>query len=508
MPKHSRLLKELRHDPTKGHSIFANPDIHSSPQGASQSPQSTLPAQQRRAVRPVPAGILDQCTICMEEQLFSQAFALLASVLNAGFDTNAPACVPPPQHLALASTLIIHPSMTTRTDDPDKQLAADHALKYLRELVAMVGVESAGLREALQFGQSNTTRSGRSKRAKTRRSDTSYENDENDDTSRFRSHFAEKQSLGVNAQDFWAVVGWAFNCSVKHKARWQRWRVWLRLMLDIMQRDVEGHGKVRGKSIALSKTLFAQYMSTVGAGRNNLRRLMRAVLADGSEKSIREFGEIWKNETKPPKKQQESRPAKRRKLDLDNDEYGDYLENDSEEDTAATRSARARSATASGRRRSRTPAHLETGNEDCDSGFEDDTEVDAIEAFGGMEAIHLRQRFLAIFTAFSRVAPSLLADTEELFSIFTEFIRPLPLPLFQQFVLPTNAYMSADLQTSLNEMLSRPLLGTNATQGLIDQREFESSFATCTATNASYVDNAKVSLLSEILGRERHTIEK
>ncbi|KAF2215800.1 hypothetical protein CERZMDRAFT_13566, partial [Cercospora zeae-maydis SCOH1-5] len=456
------------------------------------------------SVRPVPAGVLDQCTICMEEQLFSQAFALLASGLNAGFDTNAPACVPPPQHLALASTLVVHPSMTTRTDDPDKHGAADHALKYLRQVVAMVGVESAGLREALQFGQSATMRSGRSKRAKTRRSDVAYESDEGEDTNRLRSHFAEKQSLGENAQDFWAVVGWAFNCSVKHKARWQRWQIWLQLMLDIIQRDFEGHGTIAGKPTTLSQTLFAQYMSTVGAGRNNMRRLMRAVLADGSEKSIREFGEIWKNETKPPKKQQESRPAKRPKLDLDNDEYGDYLENDSEDDTAETRSATSRSAAAlRRRRRSRTPAHLETGpeSEECENGFEDDTEVDAIEAFGGMEAIHLRQRFLAMFTAFSRIAPSLLGDTEELFSIFTEFIRPLPLPLFQQFVLPTTAYMSADLQTSLNEMLSRPLLGTNATQGLIDQREFESSFATCTATNASYVDNAKVSLLSESMLR-------
>ncbi|CAK1356961.1 hypothetical protein CB0940_11866 [Cercospora beticola] len=508
MPKHSRLLKELRHEPVNGRSIFANPDILSSSQAASQSqsPHSTGAAHQRRAIRPVPAGILDQCTICMEEQLFSQAFALLESGLSAGFDTNAPACIPPPQHLALASTLVVHPSMTTRTDDPDKRIAADHAAKYLREVVAMVGVEGTGLPEALQFGQSNNARTGRTKRAKTRRSDAVYESDENEDTSRLRSHYSERQSLGENAQDFWAVVGWAFNCSVKHKARWQRWRIWLELMLDVLQHDLAARvsqGMAHAKNNTFSKTLFAQYMSTVGAGRNNMRRLMRAVLADGSEKSLREFGEIWKNETKPPKKKEESRSAKRRKLDLDNDDYGDYLENYSEEDAAETRSARSRSVTASRRRRSRTPANPDTNtqDDDRDSGFEDTTEADAIEQFGGMETIQLRQRFLAIFTAFSRAAPTLFVDTEELFSIFTEFIRPLPLQIFQQFTLPTTAYLSADLQTSLNEMMSRPLLGTHATQGLIDQREFEASFATCTATNASFVDNAKVSLLSESMLR-------
>ncbi|KAI5367223.1 hypothetical protein Slin15195_G023510 [Septoria linicola] len=504
MPKSSRLLRELRHEPVGGHSIFANPDAQSSPRPthprASQH-GSNMSTVKRRAVRPVPATLLDQCTICMEEQLFSQAFALLGSGLNAGLDTNTPACIPPPQHLALAVTIAVHPSLTTRTDDQDKQAASNHALTYLREVLAVVGSENSGLREALQFGGPSTVRLDRSKRAKTRRSDRAYASDEEEHAGKLRSQYTEKQSIAENAQDFWSVVGWAFNCSIKHKARWARWRVWLDLVLDVLEEDLEGRSAVTGAD--LSKTLIAQYMSTVGAGRNNKRRIMRAVLADGTTKSMAEFGEIWKNESKPPKKQEQKRTAKRRKLDLDNDNYGDYFDNDSEEDTAANRSRRSRSATASRGRRSRTPVNRETGsdNNDNDSGFEDAFEGDSIEEFGGIASIQLRQRLLALFATFSRAAPQLFDRVNELFALYTEFMRPLPLNVFQQFVLPTRPYLNPHYQATLNEMLSRPLLGSSGIDDPIGQKEFESTFAASAATSTSAVDNAKVSLLSESLLR-------
>lgn len=510
MSKHSRLLKELRHEPVSGHSVFHNPDILSSPkrkassQIATQTTQSGMYARKRRAVRPVPATLLDQCSICLEEQLFSQGFSILSSGLNAGLDTNTPACIPPPQHLALASTLAVHPMMTTRTDDQDRHAAANDALKYLREVVAVVGVENAGIREALQFGAPTDARNNRSSRAKTRRSGQAYASDEEGDTGKLKSKYVEEQSIADNAQDFWAVVGWAFNCSVTHKARWARWSVWMELMLDIMDEDLKAHSSAGRRGPELGNTLIARHVSIVGAGRNNKRRVMRAVLADGTAKSVAEFGEIWKHETKPPKKKEEANGAKRQKLDLDNDEFGDYLDNESDEDTAETRSRRSRSATAPRSRRSRTPAIPDTAMEDDDndSGFSEATDGDAIADFGGMDSIRLRQRILALLTDFSRIAPNLFVDTEELFAIYTEFIRPLPLNVFQQFACPLKPYMNPDYQASLNEMLFRPLLGTNATEGKIDQGEFERSFATSTATNTSATDNAKVSLLAESLLRE------
>lgn len=507
MSKRSRLLKELRHDPVKGHSMFHNPDILSSPkrkassQNTTQSSHCDMPARKRRAVMAVPATLLDQCTICMEEQLFSQGFSLLTSVLHAGLDTNAPACIPPPPHLALASTLAVHPSMTTRTDDQDKHAAANAALRYLRDVVAVVGVEHAGIREALQYGTPPALRSDRSSRAKTRRSNAGQASDEEVESGNLRSKYIEGQSVAENAQDFWAVVGWAFNCSVRHKARWERWREWLELMLDVLEEDLERYSARGHKSPELAHSLIAQYMSIVGAGRNNKRRVMRAVLADGDVRSMAEFGEIWKNETRPVKKE-ELLGSKRRKLDLDNDDYGDYLDNESEEDEQI-KSRMSRSRTAPKSRRSRTPADFSAAKDedDDDIALETASEGDAIAEYGGMDSIRLRQRFLSLFTNFSLVAPNLFVDTEELFAIYTEFIRPLPLSIFQQFALPLRRYLSPNLQASLNEMLFRPLLGTTSAAGLIDQAEFESSFATSAATSTSATDNAKVSLLTESMLR-------
>lgn len=508
MAKHSRLLKELRHDPVPGHSMFHNPDILSSPKRKASSQNTTpsshcdMPARKRRAVMAVPATLLDRCTICMEEQLFSQGFSLLTSVLHAGLDTNAPACIPPPPHLALASTLSVHPSMTTRTDDQDKHAAANAALRYLRDVVAVVGVEHAAIRDALQYGTPPAVRSDRSSRAKTRRSNAGQASDDEVESGNMRSKYIEGQSIAENAQDFWAVVGWAFNCSVRHKARWARWREWLELMLDVLEEDLERYSAGGHKSPELANSLMAQYMSIVGAGRNNKRRVMRAVLADGDARSMAEFGEIWKNETRPVKKKEELLGSKRRKLDLDNDDYGDYLDNESEEDEQ-NRTRISRSRTAPMRRQSRTPAPSSTveDEDDDDITLETASGGDAITEYGGMDSIRLRQRFLRLFTNFSLVAPNLFVDTEELFAIYTEFIRPLPLSIFQQFALPLRRYLSPNLQASLNEMLFRPLLGTTSATGLIDQAEFERSFATSAATSTSATDNAKVSLLTESMLR-------
>jgi hypothetical protein len=395
--------------------------------------------------RPIPDNLLEQCKICLEEKLFSQAFSFLNNLLS------APSCVPPPPFLSLAVTIAIHPAMTTRTDSTDRHESARDALRYLHN-IASVG--DSGLKEALKFGNSHTARV---KRAKGRISE-----DEEGDT--IRSQYAGKQSLFNQAEDFWAVVGWAFNCSVRHQMRWGVWKLWLEWVLNVMEKDLH--------DAPPHTTLIAQYMMTVGSGRNNKRRVMRAVTADGSVKSMGEFPAIWENETRPVKVKE----MERKKLDLENDEYGDYLvESDEDDPLIVTRTRRG----------------LE----------EEDDQDDDQDNFGGLESIQLRQRFLSLLTQFSRVAPSLFVDTEELFALFTEFIRPLPVDIFQHFVLPLQPYLDVHLHASLVEMLYRPLIGKEHRTGLIDQAEFERSFADCTAINSNVADNAKVSLLTESLLR-------
>jgi hypothetical protein len=50
---------------------------------------------------------------------------------------------------------------------------------------------------------------------------------------------------------------------------------------------------------------------------------MRAILADGSEKAVNEFGEVFKNETKERKKEPVALKA-RKPLNIDEDKWGDY----------------------------------------------------------------------------------------------------------------------------------------------------------------------------------------
>lgn len=471
------------------------------------SSQVHIKQPSRRPLCPLPAPLLDHCGVCFEEGLWSQALSLLSNSLTSGLSTNAPAAIPPPNYLAFAATLAVHPLLTTRTIEQERHVAADQALTYLRHAVNNVDAAEGGLRDAFSFRDSVSRSSrDRSRRSRSRKSDASGGSDNGEEkTGLIRSPYAEEKSLWNNAEDFWAVVGWAFNCSVRHRPRWERWKPWLALILDVLQSDLEATAASGGP---MKETLIAKYISSVGEGRNSRRRIMRAITADGTDKSMSLFDEIWRNETKPPKTELNQRPHKRQKLDLDNGQYGDYYDSASDGESMASRRRRSLSASAVPSRPTRTDAASEAGSQsegDADNlaaaKASEELSATGLESFGGEESIRLRQRFLSLLTRLSRVAPTLFMDTEEFFDIFTEFLRPLPLAIFQQFVLPSKPYLSSDNQASLNEMLSRPLLGSNSGSEEISREEFETRFAPQCARNTTSIDNAKVSLIVESLLR-------
>jgi hypothetical protein len=475
------------------------------------TPPSSLPQSRHRDIkyrssRSLPVPLLDSCSIWIEEQLYSQAFSLLTDSLTPGAGTPLSAFTPPPQHLALAATLSAHPRFTTRTTSQDKHAAADDALKYLRSVNGLVGAANAGLDRAFRFAEADNINRG--KRARPKGSDLDVELDEQ--PGQLTSPYIGKESLWTNADDFWSVVGWAFNCSVVQSHRWERWKLWLDFMIDVLQDDLESRlpdaeklyaatGNTHAIEELLRPSILAQYLQPLGEGRGNKRRLMRAVLADGRRNSLAEFGEIWKNETKQPRKQEEDRASKRRKLDLEKGEYGDYFD-DSEDDSLANSVRRSRSTTA--------PPTAQLSR--APSGSEDDDAADAstspasIDILGGMKSLHLRQRLLALLTLFCTKNPEAFLDTEDLFDLYTEFLRPLPLPIFQQFVVPAKPWLGPNSQASLIQMLLRPLLSATApayNENALTQREFEMHYAPFAAANVTAVDNAKVGLLLEGLLR-------
>lgn len=487
---------------------MGHPDIPSSAPTSSQL-EPPKPPPSYRNVQPLPAQLLDHCTVCLEEQLFSQAIPLLSSAITAGNGTLKPAYVPPAPHLSLLATLVVHPSMTTRTTSNEKQTAADDALRYLRHVNTLTPADESGLTKALQFRDAN---SSRSKRARTRHSGDISSDDENEDPGRIRSTYAQKDSLFANAEDFWAVVGWAFNCSVAHKNRWDRWRLWLEFVLDVLEDDLDSrHRQARespqDRDEVLSKSLLAHYLAPfVDQGRNPKRRIMRAILADGTQPSMNLFLSVFTNETLPPKVKEDTKLGAKRSLDLDQGDFGDYFDSDSDSNTTPGPQQK------SGRTSTR---HSSTNLSRPDSPASPSTPQPPtilstpLSSHGGSESVHLRLRLLALLTTLSSLSPSLFLDPEDLFDIYTEFLRPLPLPIFSFFILPTASgartrTIDANSLASLIQMLLRPLLSSAApvsNANSLTAESFATHFAPFAANVSSVGENAKVGICVEALLR-------
>ncbi|KAM4062334.1 hypothetical protein HRG_011132 [Hirsutella rhossiliensis] len=59
----------------------------------------------------------------------------------------------------------------------------------------------------------------------------------NGDLDHLRGRMANEASVWSRGQDLWSTVGWAFNTATVHPHRWRYWKVWLGLMLDVLDAD-------------------------------------------------------------------------------------------------------------------------------------------------------------------------------------------------------------------------------------------------------------------------------
>ncbi|KAI7329395.1 hypothetical protein KC315_g6167 [Hortaea werneckii] len=466
----------------------------------------------------IPAALLSELLVKLEEGLYPNAFAQLSSLLNSSNYSAAsfPARVPPHQIIALAATLSVHPRLTTRARDGETMKNADSALDFLRAVWKDCGAGAAGLGlgQSLAFASASGERAVRGQRQRGSRRGVvkPLEMSEHsaEDGFKLRNRYSDKDSIWTNAEDFWHVLGWAFNCSILHQTRWKRYLLLLDWMLNALSSDL----KYNAKHDTADQSILAKYLSSVGEGRNNKRRVMRAILADGGTRSTGEFPEIWKNETKPPKRKAEDEGAqmdKKRKLDLEAGEFGDYYNNsDSDLDSPATGSLpRSRSATSlPPAKGSRNPSGDEQRSQST-AGVSS-----TLASFGGLDSLNLRRQTLDLLVRLSQLSPATFLDTEDLFDLFTEFLRPLPLPIFQQLVFTSPSPSPGDddttrdfginEQSSLDQMLLRPLLASTAPayhENCLTQDDFETHFAPFAANTHSATDNAKVALLLEDLLR-------
>ena len=425
-----------------------------------------------------------------------QALTLLTSLISSGNTSipPAPASVPPPHHLAFAATLAIHPTLTIRASSDNRAEEASLALGYLRLLLDVVGPINANFHDAFTYTAVGIR--GVSGRRRVLGDSGSKNGGERDSIS---SDLAETGAIWARVEDFWQVAGWGFNCSVLHKTRWARWNQWLEFMIDVLEKDWKAREfGVRGDATPNDGKLDPREDSMIvgslssGGSAGKERRIIRAIFADGRLRAAGEFTEIWKNETKERKQDTEHKRISK-KIDIATDDYGDYMD------------------------------------EDRDSDFED-PDINPQESFpslnpssstsslpnpsdllGGSPSLNLRSRLLSLLSAVSIALPHKFITLSNLFELFCEQIRPLPLPTFFALMSPLQlAHFPPHTAIALTKFLLNSLIAASAPIPRDDYQFSQETLETCyipyTANTSSIADNAKVSLLIEALLRiiDRH----
>ena len=223
------------------------------------------------------------------------AINLLNSVLCTGtskrHSTPKPVAVPPASHIALLSTLAIHPLYTTRAEKAELCNIANLSLAYLQSLLDVAGPLSADFSKAFQVNTlSRYTRAGGYGGTENNSDSSDVESDRDDD--RLRGKMSHDSGVWNRSRDFWALVGWAFRCSTLHPSRWQYWRRWLSFVLDLLEKDWEERLRLdleshelsgeNGDAPAVSRqdSLIAKYLGNL-SGEAGCRTLVRALLATG-----------------------------------------------------------------------------------------------------------------------------------------------------------------------------------------------------------------------------------
>lgn len=241
---------------------------------------------------------------------------------------NQPILVPPASQLGVLATLAVQPKHTSKLANSDTHDVASLSLSYLRNLFATVGPIHGNLRDAFIY-RGDTGRRRRSL-------ETLPHNDLESDDDHIRGKTANTGSVWVRGQDFWKVLGWAFNCSALYPHRWRWWKPWLKYMVDVLDEDYLERKRLDAEQqndkdcpsfLMVRNSLLVSYIAPKNTRSSPLKAILCALFADGSASSTSTFREVFKNETKVASTT--SKKRKRHHVDLENDNFGDYDEDSS-----------------------------------------------------------------------------------------------------------------------------------------------------------------------------------
>ncbi|KAJ9657986.1 hypothetical protein H2198_003955 [Neophaeococcomyces mojaviensis] len=511
--------------------------LSSSPLSSAPSTEATFrtassqPSSHYHSARSLPYELLQHVQVYLEESLFSQALHFLLSLTTASLKDSRSLTIPPPDYLAVIATLCVHPSLTTRTTSRDKWTQSNDALKLLRIINQVTGPVNAGLTEAYKFRRYT-------ERLSIRRGVTS-EDDSNVNNHKLNISYADTDSLFSLAEDFWALIGWALNSACLpgyHATRWEHYAPFLNYLLDVLETD----WSLREETDTCSESLFWQYIEQATGGNARGRRILRAIFADGSTASLNEFREIFRKELKGPKSNTEKLKKQEVAVDIDGEIYGDWMqegESSTEEENEAVNSnlsdplnirpkKRIRTRTPSARRKvtpktsKRSLIPTPTDNDDSDVSMSEAPVTQP--SLGGPESITIRLRLLQLLSTVSANTTLIDSQTEpvfpdlhDLYTLFVEFIRPLPLSVFQQFVLSvlsaslsgsTKASISPHARVTLCEFMLQRMIDREShkrsTFEPMTQARLASDYLPYAAVRNTVEAQAKVSLLLESVVRQ------
>ncbi|QPH01824.1 hypothetical protein C2857_006027 [Epichloe festucae Fl1] len=467
------------------------------------SPVHGVPCPYRDA-RQLRRELKDHCQIFLEEQLYTCAIHLLNSTLGSGMSRRTPptkpALIPPPSHLALLNTLIVHPAHTTRAETSELREVSALALDYLRNLLAVVGPVNAGFRTAFQFHHLPrwSRRSGYTSAGSD--SDMS-DGDSGHDHDRVKGKMANQSSVWARGQDLWSTVGWAFNTSSLYPHRWRYWKVWLEFMLDVLEMDwaererqdeaasasasasaYESKGREEGEDKPFSarkESMIAMYMWQGTYGQMAPKRIIKSLFADGSSLSSSSFPEVFEKEPRGPKK-----TSKKRKrdyvLDLENDRFGDYYDDDSISSEPPT------------------PQKPRAGH---------NRETFGSSQPGLVESVDLRLRFFKLLSAATH-ALGKRSDLNRLYQDFALCIKNLCLELFTLFVTQRENPLLPEVHVTIIRELFDCLLPNNHEDprkvdpqadavGCLTTAMLEHCYVCLPANTVALEDNAKLGVVVE-----------
>ncbi|RDW81136.1 uncharacterized protein DSM5745_04693 [Aspergillus mulundensis] len=467
------------------------------------------PPPRLHPAKPLPFELVQHVGIFFEESLHLEALRLLINTLSTDSNTDIPVFTPSPQHLALAATFLVHPSTTARLKTDEEQETPHVSLRMLHLVNNLVGPVNARFDLAFKFKHFEASRhGGRRYIDGTSRKLTNSERKINLDED-IPIELAQSASVWSRAEDFWHAVGWAFNCAVLHPARWKYWRIWLEFMCQVLEDDWVQRQRIMEQDPShddqiLKDSIIVNYIVNSHAGFGRDRRILRAIFADGGASAVNEFREVFRKELKLSRKKENKDKDSRKRgaaVNVDADEYGDFYVSTDREDEGSSPGRGSKRPCRGAAARTKNDAAIPTPNPIPDSTIPDPTPSSSL--LGDMASLALRQRLCHLLSIVSNSFPKMFMRLLDLYQLFVENIRHLPLPIYQAFVSPLALTHSipADCST-LCELLLFGLRDSSAADSdeqYLTQSKLETCFLPYAAASSSLSDNVKMSITLEAL---------